>query len=76
MNEINETFPSFDEHPVPVHHSDQRIGMDTGEDDPDGDTDIMLENLSKRFMNQDNFKPDWGTRLPFIRLKNSTVKKN
>jgi hypothetical protein len=68
-------FPSFVAHAVPVHHSGRWICMDTGDYDSDGDMDIVLGNFSKGFMNQDNFKPDWNTHLPFVILKNNTAEK-
>jgi hypothetical protein len=48
--------------------------MDVGDWDQDGDSDIILGNFSKGFVNQSNLKPQWNMHIPFIVLKNKTLK--
>jgi hypothetical protein len=67
--------PSFIRHATPVHHLGRWICMDAGDYDLDGDTDIVLGNFSKGFMNQDNFKPGWEMDRPFVILENNTIKR-
>lgn len=57
---------------LPVSTYGRWICLDVGDQDQDGDLDIILGNFSKGFLNQAGFKPAWNTHLPFIVLKNTT----
>ncbi|MCF2443005.1 VCBS repeat-containing protein [Dyadobacter sp. CY345] len=61
-------FPNFIPHALPISNSGRWICMDAEDFDGDGDTDIVLGNYSKGFLNQDNFKPNWNLYLPFVLL--------
>ncbi|WP_031525819.1 FG-GAP repeat domain-containing protein [Dyadobacter crusticola] len=61
---------------VPIDRLGRWICMDAADWDGDGDTDIVLGNFSRGFLNQDRVQPDWNTRLPFIILENNTVAKS
>lgn len=58
---------------LPVSTYGRWICMDVGDQDQDGDLDIIVGNFSKGFLNQTGFKPGWDTHLPFIVLKNKTI---
>jgi hypothetical protein len=57
---------------APIHQNGRWICMDVNDWDGDGDQDIVLGNYSKGFLNQENIKPHWNTRLPFVILENKT----
>ena len=59
---------------LPVSAYGRWICMDVGDWDQDGDSDIILGNFSKGFINQTNLKPQWNMHIPFIVLKNKTLK--
>lgn len=61
-------FPNFTPNALPISESGRWICMDAEDIDGDGDTDIVLGNYSKGFLNQDNFKPNWNSYLPFVLL--------
>ncbi|WP_159470295.1 VCBS repeat-containing protein [Dyadobacter sp. 3J3] len=61
---------NFTTHAIPIHKLGRWICMDAEDIDGDGDTDIVLGNYSKGFLNQENFKPDWDVHLPFLVLEN------
>ncbi len=58
-------------HAIPVSQYGRWICMDVSDIDGDGDPDIVLGNYSRGFMNEDNFKPNWGVDMPFVVLENT-----
>jgi hypothetical protein len=72
--EQNSADKTFKAHAVPVHKDGRWICMDVNDFDGDGDDDIILGNYSRGFLNQENVKPHWNVHLPFVILKNNTLK--
>ena len=68
-------FPGFIPHAFPINNQGRWICMNAGDFDGDGDTDIVLGNYSKGFLNQENFKPNWNEYMPFIILSNNKIEK-
>ncbi|MCK8490820.1 VCBS repeat-containing protein [Spirosoma sp. RP8] len=66
----------FKRHALPVSDYGRWICMDVGDWDHDGDSDVVLGNFSKGFLNERDFKPTWDTHLPFIILTNTTRDKS
>jgi hypothetical protein len=82
-NKPEETFTYLEQdhgkfvvHAIPVHQNGRWICMDVNDYDGDGDADIVLGNYSKGFLNQENITPNWNVHLPFVILKNNTVRTN
>ncbi|MCE6988548.1 VCBS repeat-containing protein [Dyadobacter sp. CY323] len=65
--------PKLVPHAIPVQNLGRWICMDVSDYDGDGDEDILLGNYSKGFLNQENIKPDWNEKLPFIVLENGEM---
>lgn len=65
---------SFKPHAIPVSKYGHWMCMDAGDMNGDGKTDIVLGNYAEGFMFQQNFKPAWDTKLPFIVLENHNRK--
>ena len=64
-------FPNFIPHAPPINNAGRWICMDAEDMDGDGDTDIVLGNYSKGFLNQESFKPNWNLYMPFVILVNN-----
>lgn len=62
----------FIPHSIPISEHGRWIDIDTGDFDSDGDTDIVLGNFSRKFMNEEDFESSWDTGTPLLLLINQT----
>ena len=65
---------SFKPHAIPVSKYGRWFSMDVADVNHDGKPDILLGNFSHGMLIQQNFKPTWKDKLPFIVLQNNNKK--